>query len=84
MHLRRETTARASSARSTLCTRREGDDGDAPSENIGIDSAHDGSGQIREPRMYQLIIRQRGQIRDRTFEIEFLDPSAEVVDFTFG
>ena len=34
--------------------------------------------------MYQLI-RQKGlPIRDRTFVIEFLDPGAQVLDFTFG
>ena len=58
-------------------------DGNAPAENHGSDSAPDGSGQVREPRLYQLI-RQKGQIRDRTFEIEFLDPGVQAFDFTFG
>ena len=58
-------------------------DGAAPSENNGVDAAADGTGEIREPRMYQLI-RQRGPIRDRTFEIEFRDPGAQALDFTFG
>ena len=59
-------------------------DGAAPGENNGIDTAPDGTGEIREPRMYQLI-RQKGMpIRDRTFEIEFLDPGVQVLDFTFG
>ena len=58
-------------------------DGGAPGENNGVDSAPDGSGEIREPRMYQLI-RQKEPIRDRTFEIEFLDPGAHVLDFTFA
>jgi thiol-disulfide isomerase/thioredoxin len=58
-------------------------DGAAPGENSGGDAAADGSGEIREPRMYQLI-RQKGQIRDRTFEIEFLDPGVQALDFTFG
>jgi len=58
-------------------------DGTAPGENCGIDTAPDGSGQIREPRLYQLI-RQRGPIVDRTFEIEFLDPGVQALDFTFG
>jgi len=58
-------------------------DGSAPGENNGIDSAADGGGKIREPRMYQLI-RQKGlPIRDRTFVIEFLDP-VQALDFTFG
>jgi thiol-disulfide isomerase/thioredoxin len=58
-------------------------DGAAPGENCGSDCAPDGGGQIQEPRLYQLI-RQKGPIADRTFEIEFLDPGAHAVDFTFG
>jgi len=59
-------------------------DGVAPGDNNGVDTGVDGSGEIREPRMYQLI-RQKGfPIIDRTFEIEFLDPGAQVLDFTFG
>jgi thiol-disulfide isomerase/thioredoxin len=58
-------------------------DGAAPGENCGVDTAPDGSGEIRQPRLYQLI-RQKGPIVDRTFEIEFLDPGASVLDFTFG
>jgi hypothetical protein len=55
----------------------------APGEDGGSDSARDGSGEVREPRLYQLI-RQKGQIRDRTFEIEFLDPGVRAFAFTFG
>lgn len=58
-------------------------DGAAPGENSGVDTAHDGSGEIREPRLYQLI-RQKGPIVDRTFEIEFLDHGVHALDFTFG
>jgi thiol-disulfide isomerase/thioredoxin len=58
-------------------------DGAAPGENCGVDTVPDGSGQIREPRLYQLI-RQKGPIVDRTFEIEFLDPGVHALDFTFG
>jgi thiol-disulfide isomerase/thioredoxin len=58
-------------------------DGAVPGDNCGTDSAPDGSGEVREPRLYQLI-RQKDQIEDRTFEIEFLDPGVEVYDFTFG
>ena len=59
-------------------------DGAAPGDDNGVDTGADGSGEIREPRMYQLI-RQKGlPIADRTFEIEFLDPGAQVLDFTFG
>lgn len=58
-------------------------DGAAPGENRGVDSAPGGAGDVREPRLYQLI-RQKGQIEDRTFEIEFLDPGVHAFAFTFG
>ena len=58
-------------------------DGAAPGDNHGVDSSTDGSGEVREPRMYQLI-RQKGRVQDQTFEIEFLDPGVEVFSFTFG
>jgi thiol-disulfide isomerase/thioredoxin len=58
-------------------------DGLAPGNDCGSDSAPDGTGQVREPRLYQLI-RQKGQIKDRTFEIEFLDPGIQAFVFTFG
>ena len=54
-----------------------------PGDDHGFDSGADGSGEVREPRMYQLI-RQKGPIRDATFEIEFLDPGVEAFSFTFG
>jgi thiol-disulfide isomerase/thioredoxin len=57
--------------------------GAAPGNDHGSDSAGDGTGQIQQPRMYQLI-RQKGLIKDATFEIEFLDPGAEAFSFTFG
>jgi thiol-disulfide isomerase/thioredoxin len=58
-------------------------DGAAPGADHGVDSTPDGTGEIQEPRMYQLI-RQKGEIRDRTFEIEFLDAGAHAFSFTFG
>ena len=58
-------------------------DGAMPRDDCGSDSTSDGSGEVREPRLYQLI-RQKGQIRDRTFEIEFLDPGVRAFAFTFG
>ena len=58
-------------------------DGAAPADHHGVDSSPDGSGEVREPRMYQLI-RQKGRVQDRTFEIEFLDPGVEAFSFTFG
>jgi hypothetical protein len=58
-------------------------DGAAPGNDCGADSSPDGTGIVREPRLYQLI-RQKGAIEDRTFEIEFLDPGVQALDFTFG
>ena len=58
-------------------------DGTAPGNDHGSDSAVDGTGEIGEPRLYQLI-RQKGQVEDRTFEIEFIDPGVQVFSFTFG
>ena len=57
--------------------------GAAPGDAHGSDSAADGTGEIRQPRMYQLI-RQKGPIEDVTFEMEFLDPGVEAFSFTFG
>ena len=57
--------------------------GAAPGDGHGSDSGADGAGEVREPRMYQLV-RQKGPIEDATFEIEFLDPGVEVFSFTFG
>jgi cytochrome c biogenesis protein CcdA/thiol-disulfide isomerase/thioredoxin len=58
-------------------------DGKAPGENHGVDSDAQGDGKITDQRLYQLI-RQKGAIEDRTFEIEFLDPGAQAYAFTFG
>jgi thiol-disulfide isomerase/thioredoxin len=58
-------------------------DGAPPGENAGADTAPDGTGVVREPRLYQLI-RQKGLIKDQVFEIEFLDPGVQAFDFTFG
>jgi hypothetical protein len=57
--------------------------GAVPSDDHGSDSTADGTGTIRQPRMYQLI-RQKGPMKDVTFEIEFLDPGVEAFSFTFG
>ena len=58
-------------------------DGQPPGTSHGVDVDDAGNGTIDEPRMYQLI-RQSGPIRDRQFDIEFLDSGAEVFVFTFG
>jgi len=58
-------------------------DGEEPGEARGVDVDARGLGTIEQPRMYTLI-RQSSPIPDRLFEIEFLDPGAEVFVFTFG
>jgi len=57
--------------------------GTAPGDDHGSDSAADGTGKVEQPRMYQLV-RQKGPIKDATFEIDFLDPGVEAFSFTFG
>ena len=57
-------------------------DGEAPGRAAGVDIDADGYGQITEDALYQLIRQDRA--RERTFEIEFLDPGARVFAFTFG
>jgi thiol-disulfide isomerase/thioredoxin len=49
----------------------------------GLDVDAEGTGTADAQRLYQLV-RQPGPVRDRTFEIEFLDPGAEAFVFTFG
>jgi thiol-disulfide isomerase/thioredoxin len=58
-------------------------DSAAPGNDCGIDVLPEGLGEVQEPRLYQLI-RQKGSIEDRTFEIEFLDPGVRAFSFTFG
>jgi thiol-disulfide isomerase/thioredoxin len=58
-------------------------DGHRPGADHGVDTDADGNGVVQGQRLYQLI-RQRGDIQDRTFRIEFLDPGVEAFSFTFG
>ena len=58
-------------------------DGKAPGPSHGADVDEQGNGTLTEQRLYQLI-RQSGTIMDRLFEIEFLDPGVQALDFTFG
>jgi cytochrome c biogenesis protein CcdA/thiol-disulfide isomerase/thioredoxin len=58
-------------------------DGTAPGEDHGSDTDANGVGTVEEHRLYQLI-RQKGAVEDRTFEIEFLDPGVQAFAFTFG
>jgi thiol-disulfide isomerase/thioredoxin len=58
-------------------------DGQPPAGANGGDADTDGGGVLDEQRTYQLI-RQRGPIDERVFEIEFLAAGAEAYCFTFG
>jgi thiol-disulfide isomerase/thioredoxin len=54
-----------------------------PGDARGVDVDESGAGALSEPRMYQLV-RQRGPVAERTFEISFLDAGARAYVFTFG
>jgi cytochrome c biogenesis protein CcdA/thiol-disulfide isomerase/thioredoxin len=58
-------------------------DGTAPGDDHGADTDASGAGTVQGNRLYQLI-RQKGAVEDRTFEIDFLDPGVEAFAFTFG
>jgi Thioredoxin like C-terminal domain len=58
-------------------------DGQPPGAAHGVDVDDQGNGTVAEQRLHQLI-RQRGPITDRTFEITFLDPDVQAYSFTFG
>jgi Thioredoxin like C-terminal domain len=58
-------------------------DGTPPGEDHGADTDAAEAGTVQGNRLYQLI-RQKGAVEDRTFEIDFLDPGVEAFAFTFG
>lgn len=58
-------------------------DGKPPGPDHGVDVDDLGAGTATDQRLYQLI-RQKKPIRDRQFEIEFLDPGIGAFSFTFG
>jgi thiol-disulfide isomerase/thioredoxin len=58
-------------------------DGKLPGPDAGVDIGANGMGVVKEQRLYQLI-RQKGEVRDRTFTIEFFDPGVDAFSFTFG
>jgi len=58
-------------------------DGEAPGASGGVDVDEDGTGMLRDSRMYQLV-RQSEAVQERTLEITFLKPGAEAYAFTFG
>jgi thiol-disulfide isomerase/thioredoxin len=58
-------------------------DGEPPGAAHGLDVDERGHGTLSQQRLHQLI-RERGSISDRTFEITFLAPGVEAYVFTFG
>jgi cytochrome c biogenesis protein CcdA/thiol-disulfide isomerase/thioredoxin len=58
-------------------------DGKAPGEHHGMDIDAEGNGTVSETRLYQLV-RQAGDVEERTFEIRFFDPGTKAFVFTFG
>jgi Thioredoxin like C-terminal domain/AhpC/TSA family len=58
-------------------------DGEPPGDAHGLDVDDEGNGSLVEPRLYQLV-RQKGAIADRTFEVIFDGAGVEVYVFTFG
>src|SRR3569623_278540 len=58
-------------------------DGASPGADHGVDTDVNGEGTVTGQRLYQLV-RQQGAVRDRTFEVQFLDPGVQAFAFTFG
>lgn len=58
-------------------------DGQPPGADHGSDVDADGNGVVDTTRLYQLV-RQSGKIRQRRFDIRFLDGGADAYAFTFG
>ena len=58
-------------------------DGEAPGGAHGDDVDEDGRGMLDEGRLYQ-VLRQPGEIRERTVEIAFEERGVQAYVFTFG
>ena len=58
-------------------------DGEPPGDAHGLDTDEQGHGTVDRQRLYQLV-REPGEIDDRTFEIAFQAPGVEAYVFTFG
>jgi hypothetical protein len=58
-------------------------DEEAPGAAQGLDVDEEGNGAVTESRCYQLV-RQSGEVSDRTFEITFLDAGVRAYVLTFG
>ncbi len=58
-------------------------DGKPLGADAGVDATAQGGGTVTGQRLYQLV-RQKAQVRDRIFTIEFLDAGVDAFSFTFG
>jgi cytochrome c biogenesis protein CcdA/thiol-disulfide isomerase/thioredoxin len=58
-------------------------DGRVPGASHGSDTDGQGNGTVMQTRLYQLV-RQAGDIKEKTFEVRFLSPGVEAFVFTFG
>jgi hypothetical protein len=58
-------------------------DEEPPGAAHGLDVDEQGHGTLSQQRLHQLI-RERGSITERTFEMTFLAPGVEAYCFTFG
>jgi thiol-disulfide isomerase/thioredoxin len=58
-------------------------DGQPPGPSHGGDVDPDGHGVLRDARLYQLV-REHGNVHERTVTITFLDAGVEAYVFTFG
>jgi cytochrome c biogenesis protein CcdA/thiol-disulfide isomerase/thioredoxin len=58
-------------------------DSKPPGSLRGADIDERGNGAITRTRLYQLV-RQQGDVKERIFEVRFLDPGARAYAFTFG
>ncbi|MBJ7330266.1 MAG: redoxin domain-containing protein [Solirubrobacteraceae bacterium] len=58
-------------------------DGRPPGDAHGLDVDASGAGVVASPRLFQLV-RQRDDVRQRTFEITFERPGVHAYVFTFG
>ena len=58
-------------------------DGQAPGASHGLDVDEEGRGVLRDGRLHQLV-RQDGEVRERTVEITFYGAGVEAYVFTFG
>jgi thiol-disulfide isomerase/thioredoxin len=58
-------------------------DGKPPADAHGLDTDERGDGTVDRQRLYQLV-REPGEVRERTFEITFSSRGVEAYVFTFG